>query len=213
MAGSSAPQPPQPTPPSPSSTVVERRDEDGRLLATVGLDAAGALEGPFQAYDQAGRPEMRLMCRGGRPDGPATLYRDGRPAVEMTFVAGQLGQEMRCLDAAGRVVSIVRYAMGRRHGLMECLSPEGRPVLTADYRDDQLNGVWTEFRPDGSVARRVQYRDGLLDGETIEYDAAGQPSKRVLYAAGIAVESPEHSPEPATPEPEARPWWRRLFGG
>ena len=107
------------TPPPSASSVVERRDDNGQLQAIVGLNSAGTLEGPFVAYDETGRAAMRLMCCDGRPDGPATVYRNGRAEVEMTFVAGQLGKEMRRFDAAGRVVSIVRFAAGRRHGLME----------------------------------------------------------------------------------------------
>ena len=48
-------------------TIIERRAEDGRLLATVGLNPANELEGPFVAYDEAGRPHMRMACRAGQP--------------------------------------------------------------------------------------------------------------------------------------------------
>lgn len=201
---------PQASAPEPPSTKVERRGEDGRLLETVTLDANGALDGPFVAYDDDGQPRMRMNCRGGRPDGPATVYRNGRPEVQMTFVQGRLANEMRRFDGAGRLVSIVRYAAGRRHGLMECRSPEGGPLLSAEYRDDHLNGVWTEFRPDGSIRRRALYRDDLLDGETVEFDPDGRAVQRVVYAAGTVVATPQPPPDPAPPKP--KPLWRRLFG-
>ena len=190
-------------------TIIERRAEDGRLLATVGLNPANELEGPFVAYDEAGRPHMRMACRAGQPHGPATLYRDGQPEVQLGFVAGRLNGEMRTFDAAGQATSIVRYVAGRRHGLMECLSPEGRRVLTAEDRNDRLNGAWTEFRPDGSISRRMQYKADLLDGETLTFDAAGQPAERTLYAAGRVVEGPQKVTAPAAPVAKA-PWWRVL---
>ena len=199
-----------PRSPRPPSTVIERRDDDGRLLETVSVDANGALEGPFVAYDDTGQPRMRMSCRGGHPDGPATLYRNGRAEVQMAFAGGRLANEMRRLDAAGRVISIVRYAAGRRHGLMECRSPEGRPVLTAEYRDDRLNGAWTEFHPDGAIRRRVHYRDDLLEGEAVDFGPDGKPAQRVLYAAGQIVDTPQPPADPAPPKP--KPLWRRLLG-
>jgi antitoxin component YwqK of YwqJK toxin-antitoxin module len=200
-----------PPPPGPPPAVVERRGEDGHLLETVSLDPAGGLEGPFVAYDGNGRPQMRLSCRAGQPDGPATVYRDGQPEVQLAFAAGHLDGTMRIFDAAGRVAFIVCYVAGQRHGLMECRSPEsGQPLLTAEYRNDRLNGAWTEFHPDGSVRRRAQYRNDLLDGETLVFHPDGQPAERTVYAAGQVVAGPQKIVAPAPPK--AKAGWRRMLG-
>jgi hypothetical protein len=193
-----------------SPTIVERRADDGRLLATVSLDQNNGLEGPFVAYDDNGQRQLHMICHAGQPDGPATFYRNGRPEAQLGFAAGRLNGEMRSFDAAGRVVAIVRYVAGRRHGLMECRSPDGSVVLTADYRNDCLNGAWTEFRPDGSIRRRALYKGDLLDGETIEYDADSQPTERTVYTAGRIIEGPQKVMAPVAPK--AKPSWQQRLG-
>lgn len=187
-----------PNPPE-DHTIVESRAGDGRLLSTATLGPDGAPDGEFVAYAADGTVQMRMLYRAGVPDGPAAIYRGGKPQTEMSYAAGALDGEMRGYDLAGRLLSIVRYAAGKRHGLMECFTTEGTPLLTAEYKDDRLDGVSTEFRPDGTVRRRALYKADLLDGETVEFHPGGQPAERTVFQAGVPVEGPERFDDPDTP--------------
>lgn len=193
---------PAPTPdvsPNGEAARAEARGPDGRLLSAVPLGPGGQPEGEFVAYAPDGAVLMRMTYRGGRPDGPAAVYRDGRLLTEMGYAAGLLDGEMRSYDPAGRLLSVVRYAAGRKNGTMECFTVDGVLLMTAEYRDDRLNGPLVEFRPDGTVRRRALYADDVLDGETVEFHPGGSPAERTLFQAGAAVEGPERFADPDAP--------------
>ncbi|WP_431854407.1 toxin-antitoxin system YwqK family antitoxin [Azospirillum sp.] len=187
------------TPPPADHTIVEARDGDGRLLsaATVGPD--GVPDGEFVAYAPDGSVQMRLVYRAGVPDGPSTIFRDGRPQTEMSYANGALDGAMRSYDPAGRLLTVVRWSAGKRNGLMECFTVDGTPLMTAEYKDGRLDGLVMEYRADGSLRRRASYKADLLDGEAVEFHPGGQPAERTVYQAGVAVEGPERFDDPDAP--------------
>ncbi|MBP2233045.1 antitoxin component YwqK of YwqJK toxin-antitoxin module [Azospirillum agricola] len=193
----------QDTPPAsgfPSEpTRIETRDAEGQLLSLVTLGAGGQPDGEFVAYAPDGSVQMRMTYRDGQPDGPATIYRDGRVQTEMGYAAGRLDGEMRGYDPAGRLLSVVRYAAGRKNGRMECFTVDGALLMTAEYRDDRLDGPMLEYRPDGTLRRRALYADDRLDGEVVEFHPGGSPAERSLFRAGTVVEGPERFADPDAP--------------
>lgn len=187
------------TPLPPGHSVVEARDDGGRLQSATTVGPDGVPDGAFTAYAPDGSVLMRLVYKAGVPDGPSTIYRHGRPETEMSYAAGVLDGEMRGYDPAGRLLTVVRWAGGRRNGLMECFSPTGVPVMTAEYKDDRLDGLVVEYRADGSVRRRASHKDDLPDGETVEFHPGGRPAERTVYRAGVVVEGPERFDDPDGP--------------
>ncbi|WP_146208738.1 toxin-antitoxin system YwqK family antitoxin [Azospirillum sp. TSO22-1] len=187
------------TSPPAGHTVVEARDGDGRLLSCATIGPDGVPDGAFVAYAPDGAVLMRLVYKAGVPDGPSTIYRDGRPQTEMSYANGALDGAMRGYDPAGRLLTVVRWAAGRRNGLMECFTVDGTPLMTAEYKNDRLDGLVMEYRADGTLRRQASYKADLLDGETVEFHPGGQPAERTVYQSGVAVEGPERFDDPDAP--------------
>ncbi len=181
-------------------------------LRRVARFKAGQLAGETVEYDADGNVVARFTFAGGRLNGPASVFVNGRVSQQMHYVDAMLSGEMRSYDAAGALVSVSHFVHGHLDGESTALRLDGSPIRVAHYRKGQLDGEVAEYWDNGKIRQRAQYKDNVLNGPTVTYLMTGEPDQNIIYDNGKPVANrPLTQPQDAPAGPVN--WLDRLISG
>jgi len=122
----------------------------------------------------------------GKPDGYwKTYHENGILKSEGNRRNFLLDGEWKFYDEAGKLVLLINYKDGQRHGLR--ISYRDHEFVAENFQNDIKQGLTTTYYADSTILRTVNFVDGREDGLAKEFANDGRVITLTTYNRGFVV--------------------------
>jgi antitoxin component YwqK of YwqJK toxin-antitoxin module len=111
-------------------------------------------------------------------------YETGELAYTVTNHNNLRDGKMTWYDKQGKVIEIMYYQMGKRHGQNILYYSNGNKRIETTYINDKKEGPYREYFDNGKLGLEVNYKNGYKEGIQKEYHENGKLASEVLYKKG-----------------------------
>ncbi|MDR2390784.1 MAG: toxin-antitoxin system YwqK family antitoxin [Planctomycetota bacterium] len=181
---------------------------DGRMIASYSY-RNGERDGPYQTFDQAGRPlstgqyaagklegaqrvnhedgtHAEIPYRGGKRDGvERTWFASGQVAVEAPWIADVQDGTVTFYHENGSIQAAMPFSCGEIEGVRRIWDENGLLQAEETFRGGRKSGPSVFFRPDGGVDMSLNYSDDVMDGVQAWFHPNGNKAREIRLTLGV----------------------------
>ena len=174
-----------------------------------GASAEAPPNGVIEEFYADGSVAKRTTFSNGVQHGRAQAWwKNGKPALDATYVAGQIDGELKRWYANGKDWESARFTNGMRHGPYRKWWKNGKPAHVYAYNNNKLDGEYFQYYdsgakwvtavyangkpqgaierwyPDGKRGSVMNHKNGRPDGPYKRWWPNGKPRLEATYVAG-----------------------------
>ena len=122
-------------------------------------------DGPYLAWHENGKLQLKAAYCNGSPEGPMeTYYDNGNLSTKAQFVNGLQEGHAESYYSNGQLHVTAEYHQGKRNGLLKAYREDGTIDNESMFKEDLLNGESFAYYPNGQLEYIANFKNGNLDG-------------------------------------------------